>query len=84
MCGNPLVHTGLFGGGCECIHFIWWEPGIKYLLQEGIPRKRSLLKSGWGEGVSRHLLAWRAAGVMLVTQCPWPSAGCHGYMVQSR
>lgn len=38
--GNPLVHTGLFDGGCECIHFIWWEPGIKYLLQEGMPRKR--------------------------------------------
>lgn len=30
-----LVHTGLFDGGCEYIHFTWGEPGIKYLLCPG-------------------------------------------------
>jgi hypothetical protein len=31
------------GGRCECIHFIWGEPGTKYLFLEGTPRKGSSL-----------------------------------------
>lgn len=32
-----------FDGGCECIHLTQGEPGIKYLLQEEMPRKGKLI-----------------------------------------
>ena len=38
-----LVQTVLFYGRCESIHLTQGEPGIKYLLQEGMPRKGSSL-----------------------------------------
>lgn len=45
-----LVHTGLSDSGCECTHFNLGELGIKYLLQEGMPRKQSPLAESWGWG----------------------------------
>lgn len=37
-CPNYFIY-----GGCECIHLTQGEPGIKYLLQEEMPRKGSSL-----------------------------------------
>jgi hypothetical protein len=36
-----LVHTGLFDGGCECIHFIQGEPGIKHLCGKECPGREA-------------------------------------------
>jgi hypothetical protein len=38
-----LVQTVLFDGGYECMHLTQGEPGIKYLLWEGMPKKESSL-----------------------------------------
>ena len=48
---SSLVRTVLFDGGYECTHHTQGEPGIEYLLLEGIPRKGSSLPEG-----SRHIL----------------------------
>jgi len=60
--GALLVHTGLFDGGCESVHFIQGEPGIKYFFQEGVPRKGSSLIEGLGACLDTSL-AWRTLGV---------------------
>lgn len=38
LCLNCFIH-----GGCECTRLSQGEPGIKYLLKEGMPRKGSSL-----------------------------------------
>jgi hypothetical protein len=40
-CLSKLLY--LLYGRCECIHITQGEPEIKYLLQEGMPRKGSSL-----------------------------------------
>ena len=48
-----LVQTVLFDGRCECIHLTQGEAGIKYTLQEGMPRKGSSLTNH----LSRYLIS---------------------------
>lgn len=64
----------LFGG----------NQGLNTFCKKECPGREGHWSLDWGRGYLDTSLAWRAAGVMLVTQCPWPSAGSHGYTVQSR
>jgi hypothetical protein len=34
-----LVHTGLFGGGCECMYFVQDKPGIHFAGRNAQERK---------------------------------------------
>ena len=49
-----LVQTVLFDGRCECIHLTQGEPGIKYLLWEGMPKEAHWLNT-WVP--SRYLIS---------------------------
>lgn len=54
----------------------------KYLFWEEILRKRSSLAEGLE--LSRYRINMELQVLCYVTQCPWYSGGCHGYVFQTR
>ena len=66
-----LVQTALFDGEHECIHISEGKPGIKYLLQEGMPRKRSSLSEY--SGLSRYFITMEnSKSLYYMTDCFGP------------
>jgi hypothetical protein len=63
-----LVQTVLVDGRCKCIHLTKVEPGIKYLLWEGMPRKGSSLAKH--SGLSSYLIGMENSRFLCsVTDC---------------
>lgn len=61
------------------------DPGIKYLFsKECSGREAHWLNAGVGVELSKYLISMENSRRLgHLTQCPWSSVGCRGYLVQS-